>query len=182
MPREGPSRPTSILAGSQWNANAATPNPISTHNATTVAIKTINNFLSGFTISLQVENAWKCVQEAAKRPAGHQCLDATKAINKTINDSYTHIETLLKAKASAKAYTYAEAAGSQRGPSAQALREALVPTQRQREIVVARGAKTLKEKHCNSKELVEDLNKGENKGILAARQLLSKDVLVTAKS
>ena len=168
MPGEGPGRPASTLAGSQWNAYAATPNHPSTHNATIAAIKTLNDFLSGFTVSLQVENAWKRVQEAARKPTGHRCLDATEAVNKAINDGYTRIEALLKAKALTKSLTYAEAAGSQRGPGAQALREAPVPARRQREIVVAGGAETLEEKRRNGKELVEDLNKGENKGILAA--------------
>ena len=61
MPREGLSQSTSILVGSQWNTNAATLNLMSTHNVTIVAIKTINDFLSRFTISLQVENMWKCI-------------------------------------------------------------------------------------------------------------------------
>ena len=73
MPREGPGCPASSLAGSQWSASAAQTRPESTTNTLNIAIKTVNDFLSGFTVSTNVENAWKRVQEAAKKPAGHWC-------------------------------------------------------------------------------------------------------------
>ena len=182
MPREGPGCPASSLAGSQWSASAAQTRPESTTNTLNTAIKTVNDFLSGFTVSTNVENAWKRVQEAAKKPAGHRCPDATEAVNKAINDGYTRIEALIKAKVPTKPPTYAEAASSQRGPGVQAQREAYVSARRQREIVVARGTETLEEKRRNGRELVEDLNKGEKRGILAARRLPSGDVLLTTES
>ena len=67
-------------------------------------------------MSTNVGNAWKRVQEAAKKPAGHRCPDATEAVNKAINDGYTRIEALIKAKVPTKPPTYAEAVSSQQGP------------------------------------------------------------------
>ena len=48
--------------------------------------------------------------------------------------------------------------------------------------MVAGGTETLEEKRQNGRELVEDLNKGEKRGILAARRLPSGDVLLTTES
>ena len=44
---------------------------------------------------------------------------------------------------------------------------------------MAGGSETLAEKRQNGKELVEDLNKGLEKIVVAARRLPSGDILVT---
>lgn len=51
--------------------------------------------------------------------------------------------------------------------------------QQLREIIVDVGIETLAERRCNSKELVEDLNKDLDNKIIAARQLRSRDILIT---
>ena len=161
--------------------------PISNNeNATQIVIDIVKAILAQREMSAREKNAWKHVRNAISTPVKDNTSWAKEAL-KNIQKEVQQIKGSLykQQNVSNKPMTYAEAARAQKGTGGvgreveSRAREVVVLARRQRELVVKPGKETIEQKNRNGRTLVEEIQRGGAKEVVAARRLLSGDVVVT---